>query len=234
MKNLIRFNHDFQDDLGHVLGALMGHRPIALSRFADGEIAFCQGHKLHKTADKWKYDGDDTPFALAMREALTDNLDDYYLGLGCPCCDKPTHDWLMDKATTPGDSRTFSNVMVNGNYARFKKFIDQQKMLLKCELVGCFELATIKVPANAINPAFDYSDTVERLLAAKRPILVAAGPLSCVLIWEYWSQVPKDERQPIIDVGSALDPMLKGRTTRRYQKSGTPTSTKECRWFVDP
>lgn len=226
------FTQDFNQDLNVLFFRIKSNYRFALNRFADGERSFCAGYKLHRTADKWKYDGDDTPFALAMREALNYVAEAYSLGLPCPCCDRKGHDWYMATVPTPLKNITYSNLMVNGNYARFKQFAEEQKLLDRCELVGCTDRATIKVPVNAINPPFDYAETLDKMKEANRPILVAAGPLTCVLIYQYWKDTTLAKRQWILDVGSALDVQCKNRTTRRYQRQGSLTSRKVCTWHV--
>ena len=75
---------------------------------------------------------------------------------------------------------------------------------------------------------FDLDELVTRLLAVDRPILVSAGPLSAVLIHQYWQRAT--HKQIILDVGSALDERTKGRRTRAYQTPGTRTAELVCRW----
>lgn len=226
------FNKDYEVLTRRIAAAIeapSSHR-FALSRFADGELAFCAGFKKHRTADGWKYNGGDTPFALAMREAISADMDGMYYGVSCPCCDPKGHAWYMANMRTPPARITFSNIFVNANYARFKEFANRVSLRDRVVLVGCTDAADIRIPVNAINPPFDYAPTIDAMERADKPILVAGGPMSCVLIHRYWVRCG---RRAVVDIGSALDPEIRNKNSRGYHR-GAPTARKVCRWSTSP
>jgi hypothetical protein len=81
-----------------------------------------------------------------------------------------------------------------------------------------------------VNSDFDLDALVRRLLAVRRPILVSAGPAACVIVHEYWQRAVPEQRQVIVDVGSAIDELTKGRKTRQYQVPGTRNAQLVCTW----
>jgi hypothetical protein len=146
---------------------------------------------------------------------------DYYVGISDGCCDREAHDWFLERLRVPLRQVTFANIFVNGNYRRFRA-LDLSRTALVSSAGGEFT-----VPEHLINTDFDLDALVEQLLRVDRPILVAAGPASCVLIHKYWLRAGKN-RQTIVDVGSALDEVIKGRRTRMYQVPGSPTADRIC------
>ena len=84
------------------------------------------------------------------------------------------------------------------------------------------------VPRNAVNPLFDYQPLLKQLFEVDRPILVAAGPIAKILIYDYWRLAPR--KQVIVDIGSVLDPMIYGRPTRGYHNGRDTHTQRVCHW----
>jgi 2-polyprenyl-3-methyl-5-hydroxy-6-metoxy-1,4-benzoquinol methylase len=196
--------------------------PFAFVRFGDGERSICRGLPL-VNCDGWQYDGRASQFAADLNAALTYSAPDYYLGISDGCCDRESRDWFLERRKVPLDQVTFANIFVNGNYRRFRA-LD----LAHAALVSCAG-GDFTVPEHVINTDFDLDALVEQLLAVDRPILVAAGPAACVLIHKYWQRAGA-RRQIIVDIGSALDEVVRGRRTRGYHHPESPTATRICRW----
>jgi 2-polyprenyl-3-methyl-5-hydroxy-6-metoxy-1,4-benzoquinol methylase len=216
----MRFTQDFERDFDQI--DFTGRKPFAFVRFGDGERSICRGVPITAVQDGWAYDGKQSQFSADLNAALTYSAPDYYVGISDGCCDQEARDWFLERVQVPLQQITFANIFVNGNYRRFKQ-LDLSGTALVSSEGGDFA-----VPGDLINGAFDFDGLVERLLRVDRPILVAAGPASCVIIHKYWLKAVK--KQTIVDVGSALDEKLKGRKTRRYQVPGSPTAERICQW----
>jgi 2-polyprenyl-3-methyl-5-hydroxy-6-metoxy-1,4-benzoquinol methylase len=197
-------------------------RPFAFVRFGDGERSICRGAPI-TNCDGWAYDGSRSQFAVDLNASLAYNDSSYYIGISDSCCDPRAHEWLLQRVTVPLEQVTFANIFVNANYRRFRK-LDLSKTALVSSEGGEFT-----VPEHLINSDFDLDALVEQLLCVDRPILVAAGPASCILIHKYWMRAGEN-RQTIVDIGSALDEVIKGRRTRSYHHPGSPTANRVCRW----
>lgn len=219
----LHFNHDFRQDLEqvHFTG-----EPYALIRFGDGERAFCTGSPMTSSAERWHFDGKPSSLSQYVLRAATQHIPGINIGISCPCCDRPAAVWYREHAGTPPDQVTYANIFVNANYQRFM----QKFGVLKRSdyvLVACRN-GDITVPSNAINPPVCMDTVVKEMLRASKLILVAAGPVKCELILRYW-EAAKD-KQIVVDVGSALDPIIHGKGTRRYHTKGSPTSIRSCVW----
>src|SRR5262249_23215750 len=151
---------------------------FAFVRFGDGERSICRGRPI-VNCDGWSYDGAASRFAAELNASLTDTDPDYYLGISDGCCDRETRDWFLERIRAPLAHVTFANIFVNGNYRRFRR-LDLSGTALVASAGGDFT-----VPEHLINTDFDLDGLVDRLLTVDRPILVAAGPASCVLIHQY-------------------------------------------------
>lgn len=214
----IRFTQDFLSDFEQfdLFGA-----PFAFARYADGERAICMGNPI-VGCDGWEYPGGRTRFAEDLLASLHCTEPDFYYGISDGCCDRPARDWYLDHLRVPLDQVTFSNIFVNWNYRRF-----QQLNLQGAVIVGC-EASDFAVPSNVLSTPFDFDALVTELLAVDCPILVAAGPASGIIIHKYWQRASR--KQVIVDVGSAIDELLRGKKTRPYQERGTRTAELVCRW----
>jgi 2-polyprenyl-3-methyl-5-hydroxy-6-metoxy-1,4-benzoquinol methylase len=195
--------------------------PFAFVRFGDGERAICMGKPV-QAQDGWSYDGRATAFSAELNAALHYNAPGYHLGISDGCCDPAAKEWYLQHVKVPLERLTFANIFVNANYRRFRQ-IDTSYMVTVASEGGDYW-----VPEDLVNGNFDLDRLVERLLSVDRPILVSAGPASCIIIHKYWQRAVK--RQVIIDVGSAIDERTKGRKTRQYQVPGTRTADLCCVW----
>ena len=214
----MRFTQDFLTDFDQF--DFRG-RPFAFVRFGDGERSICRGVPL-TNCDGWRYDGAASQFAADLNASLAHVDPDYYIGISDGCCDRAARDWFLERIRVPLEQITFANIFVNGNYRRFRQ-LDLSGTVLVSSTGGDFT-----VPEHLINSDFDLDGLVDELLDVDRPILMAAGPASCVLIHKYWLR--PGPKQTIVDVGSALDEVTKGRKTRGYHHPGSPTAGRICRW----
>jgi hypothetical protein len=197
--------------------------PFAFARFADGERAICMGQAING-ADGWRYPGGASPVRDALLAALHYVNPDYYIGISDGCCDPEAKAWYLREVQLPLSQVTFSNIFVNGNYVRFKQ-LDLSDVAVVASEGGDFW-----VPVDMLNTSFDIDKLVERLLRVNRPILISAGPSSCVIIHRYWMRASANQRQVIVDVGSAIDERTKGRATRQYHVPGTRNAELVCSW----
>lgn len=212
------FTHDFQEDFKKI--DLKRH-PFALARFGDGEMAICSGRAV-KVSDGWSFGGGENQFSSLLNQALRADLEGFHIGISCRCCDAKGNAWYRANVQAPEERWTFANIFANGNYDAFLK-LD----LANTALVSC-RGGDVSVPQHAIHDNLDLDEILCQLFALDRPILVAAGPLSCILIHQYWLRAPR--KQVIIDIGSSLDPILHGRPTRAYHREEHVNRRKVCIW----
>lgn len=205
------FTFDHKRDFEAVLAAT---EPFALVRFGDGEAALLTG-KAHKAANgEWSVGTAGSWITPALRESLARVADGYCVGLPPGCC-LPAHVKLHHEARVPVASRTFATLFLHGNLERTPELIEA----LQPVFVG--RLGSIMVPDRGVEAPCDLDGIVEQMLAVERPMLVSAGPLANVLIDRYWQQQAPERRQIVLDVGSALDRALSGKSSRHYHQGWT-------------
>lgn len=227
---------DFTKSFNFFKAKLEAGDPFALARFGDGELNILRGVMVGNK--EFQYDGDEE-FSSMLMEAFTFRHPDYYVGIGCPCCigDKDFR-WMRDTSGQNADHITYNNIFVNSNYRRFLLEIDPIFMERHAIFIGpeegqssleySYEVA-FSIPKNAWRFAEEYVLKLEKLIAHKplpRIFLFSAGPLSEVLIHRAMEINPNNT---YIDIGSTLDPIIFGHSTRQYHQ-GFGTADKVCHW----
>lgn len=220
---------DFAQDLQELINLLESGRRFAFSRFGDGEYLICEGipARVDKPAEHWISGPDSQEFKQRLNQALLLPPDpDFYFGLMCPCCDKVASSWLV--ARVPISSQvTFATLLTNSNYRVWNQYYHDSKLRERSILVSSAG-GDFQVPRNAVNLDWGLDSLVSTLIQqADKPILVAAGPASNVIIHQYWI---KGGSQAVLDVGSSLDPEIHGIKTRSYQMPETVCYNKVCTW----
>jgi hypothetical protein len=218
------FTHSFKADLRKI--RFTGN-PYAFIRLGDGERAICMGVAITPRTELWHYHGGDTAVSAAIKELVYKHEPGIKLGISCSCCDRKAAIWYRKNVATPAKDITFANLFVNSNYREFMSMIDRLGRN-NYTLVAC-KSADITVPENALTDDYDPAETVKEMLLSTKPILVAAGPVKCKLILDYW-RLAKN-KQIVVDIGSTLDPIIHGKETRRYHSPDSPTASRVCTWL---
>lgn len=208
----MKFTHSFADDLSLLLAELDSGRPFAFNRFADGELAILEGRDI-PTADGWSAVNVSDKFRERLKAALTYRDKDYYVGIGCPCCNRDEWQRLMKLAgREPDDPQvTTSNLFANGNWATSARSLTR---------FMSFRGNGINLVNDDIARIDSLCDSLEK--ACKAPLMLACGPAAKIIIHTLWM---RGVRIPLIDVGSALDS-----SGRSYHDPDHPNRKKICQW----
>jgi len=194
-------------------------QPFALARFGDGEKAIL--HNIPCNRKGFKFDPEkDQKFRMNLIKALKLKMKDYFVGISR----KPElFSWYQNMVQSQSlDAALF----INENYLDFINKIvplfQTRDIILVCNKKAKFENLPFKcekihyISDNAWkNDIWDnlFFDLVWAL--DTKIVLVAGGPYSCTLIAELWKDLPY---HLFIDIGSALDPYLYGKKTRKYHE----------------
>lgn len=231
---MIKFTHDFVKDFDLIAKAIVEQEPFAFVRFGEGEAKICRGEATRRV-DSWSYPGGETYISKYMNGVLKNHLDDFYVGIPCKCCDPEGWDWFRQQVDVEADYVSYANMFVNGNYTSFMYLYDSH-LAKNSFLVGCYDGADYKIPRNAIEQVligtWKINNLMTALLRVDKPILLAAGPLANMVAYEYWVRQAENLKQPIIDIGSTLDPKFKGKGTRRYHNAKHKNRKKVCKWLT--
>jgi len=209
----MKFTQDAGKDLDIFCKAFAaGKEQIGLARFGDGEERIYMGGTYH-CSDGWVSRPSESS---ALRKRLGDSIrfshPNYYVGFRHPRNLK-LYCWAVKNVKTP-PSRMFDPCLfVNSRWSKARKFFS--KVRKNCFLVGSGEGVNYRIPANCIEPEYNWKKLLDKLLTVKKPILLAAGPLANVLVMEY---LERGGKQSIIDIGTVLDYEMFGKSTRRYMR----------------
>lgn len=210
----------FQADFARVLDL---SRPVALSRFHDGELRLLRGEP-YKARSGWSI-SQESWLRPRLEKALRAELDDYLVGISPPC-DFPQGTAFYLSHVRP-NRRTFATLFWHANYHQFVAALQGP---LKGACIVTSGRGHYQVPANGVATRWDLDGLVTQLLEERRPILVAAGPCACVIVHEYWCRQRPELRQPILDVGAAVDPVVHGKSTRDFHDPASILRNHSCSW----
>lgn len=200
---------------------------FALIRFADGEQYVLEDKTL-TNCDYWTYKMGSI-LSQHLNEALKLINTNVYYGISGPSDNVETCNYYLNKIPNTHNI-TFSNVFVNENYSKWKKFLEEER---ECFLIACnipkmigkiYVRDSLKIDELLVNKWDScWEDYFSKMKVISKKYtgmlyLVSAGPLSEVFIHRMYIENPKNI---YIDVGSSIDEFVKGRKTRPYQKEGT-------------
>lgn len=225
---MICFIQDHKKDLEILKSAILDNEIMYFSRFGDGEkLAIeknpCGGDGWAANRTQVKND----ELAKAMYNSLIYIHKDYYIGISCPCCDLRSNKFYIRNVKLDKSHITYANIFSNANILIAENFIRELLLSGKVDVVGCEEEATIKIPKNVVEPLVDPTLYLEQIAnSTKNIILLAAGPYSCILIYEYLLRnMPS---KTIIDIGSVFDGAC-GRKTRKLHEADHMNRRKVCK-----
>ncbi len=228
------FTQDFATDFELLLGAWTAREPFAFARFGDGEAAILRERpvpfRVQRPTETWDSKNIPGRFRAELWDSLRYKDEGYYVGMQCPACSDISAKYLRENVSTPLDRQTYAELFCYQNWHR----IDRAKFTDACIVTSSSRpeqegVDSLLIPINAAE-ILDAADTVEALLEVRKPILVAAGPFSNVVIHQYWTKQLPELRQPIVDIGSALDPWLHDTCTRDYQNAWHYRAQRFCTW----
>jgi hypothetical protein len=236
---MYRLNLDFESSLNYILGKVESGEPVAVSRFGDGECLLMTEGRVHGQAlkvDGWAHPGGQSLLGKALNEVAEN--DQLIQGISCRCHQPKFHDVLVEKCK---GVTTFACVFINGNYTEFCRSLHkiQKPIFLIASKKTIFPIswpASISglylVPGDCVNVFESDFERLRRdmkLIASTWKdslILLSAGPLATVFVHWLWQFNPAIQA---LDVGSALDPYLFRKETRRYHNATHRDRSAKCK-----
>ena len=206
----LALTHSFVDDF-------LVHDPFANNfafvRLGSHESAIYLGNRSTKNAVR------------TFRRAVESRVAGYHVGIPCPDCHQEVHEKLSRSIKVPASRVTYDNVLADDNHERFKmKYYSVRHHIT---IVAPSDAADVVLPPD-VDFGWDYRHVLKQMRESTKPIFVAAGPISTVLIHEYWTKTSNP--QTIMDVGSTIDPLIYGKTTKEYHDENYPASQRVCQW----
>lgn len=256
---------DFRRHFWMLQSKLKSGENFAFSRYSDGEMNIMQNQHLVLDNKSTRLDGkkvgityDDTDhkeFNPTKHGALRDKLmeayryhiDNYFVGLSCPCCvGKYNNDWMKHERGGDDAHLTWANLFVNANYPYFLEHVvpllSGKNVVFICNEKSTFDKLPFKVKKdfrigqnamiNNIGLIEEIGDWIGENDIRDHVFLFSASTLSNILIYELYKKYPDNT---YIDVGTTLHPMTDMPIQRNYLrgywlKSGNTEIRKYCTW----
>lgn len=213
---------NFSAELERVLDT---KRRYAFARFHDGELALLRGEP-YRARSGWSVDGP-TWLSEPLAAALEYRDPRYVVGISPPCDLPQATAWYRKhtRGRKTSQDLTYATLFMHANYpaarAKLSALVDAGAVVVSCR--G----GNVTVPRGIRQP-WDIDDIVARLVESKTPILLACGPAAAVIVHRYCLATDGSSRQPILDVGAALDQRLHGKATREYMRDASALRTHAC------
>ena len=237
---------DYRTDLQFFIDKLLKKQPFSFARFNDGELYiilkeayYCYDFQFDPdfTGDKLLIDS----ISKKLKEALSWQHENYFVGIICPhCFGTHVHEQMKKMSKQPLDHLTWGSLFYNANYIPFLKnmipFFAQTKSLyfLGSEK-GDFSSLPFKVkkyyplPRNLWKKSHDEILEVVKEDIIKESIeeaifLICAGPSAAILVKELCAFSPSNT---YLDMGSVFDLWLFKDASRNYLRGVRFTP---CKW----
>jgi hypothetical protein len=229
---------DFKLDFQEMTDMILGSKPFAFMRFADGEIGVMKGKRV-LGSDSWISPDRMTLLGEDLLQAISRVDQSIYYGISCQCCDIEGQNYLLELIKNERQNITFSNLFVNGNYKNFIDFIKTIKekvYVIANESAGFYNFPLsisgfIPIPNDCVNywetNREQIKDVLKQNLSTEENqlFLISAGPMSEAIIDYLWQINPKNR---YVDVGSSIAEFIHGRPIRDFAHVNSPYHNKNC------
>ena len=238
---------DFDADFIKFTKMIVSDNNFSYARYADGEVMLMKGIPVGINTqaflqDKWSSTDHISLLGLDLLKTLLHTESNYYYAITSPNQSLSDYTFLSSNIKQHTDNITFSDLWINANYPKFKKFI--MNLDIPVNLIAnqnCVSQKNIPLIIKDIFPIKNdcvnyYQNNKEQLLIdvsdfVKNKInelfFISAGPLSEIIIHQAYSTNPNNK---YIDVGSAIDEFVHGRATRPYMIPNSFYATQKILW----
>lgn len=238
----------FDGDFNKFLNKIKNNEHFSLSRWGDGELSIIEGKPIDlrwKGNGEFRYDPNMDDYIGVRNKMIvsyTNQDDNYYIGIACPCCvGQEKYEYMKKKSRQDEEHLTWANIFVNANYRRtINELIPELKNHIvnlvinknsKLDKLPFISNKVWYVGTDAWNADYYLIDEITKYIKDNNNqneiFLFAAGPFANILTYELWEYGSK--KNTYIDIGSILDPYLQLKLTRGYHL-GAPTLNKVCIW----
>ncbi len=238
---------DHRKDFLEAIEKIKKSDSFAISRCADGEAGVLRNETIGNK-DGWLYKKNvDLVFRSDLRKSLTCRDDNFVYGISSRNVDERNYLFLRKFIQQDLSCLTFSDIWVNANYDLFNEVFLETLNRTKKDIIvvtnpkakiGRLEESMrikdlIPVKGNCVKywvKNKEYFKAVLDLGASlneKVIFLIAAGPLSGIIIFHMWNV---NRNNIYLDIGSALDPIMFNRASRNYHKVDHPDRVIVDKW----
>ena len=237
----------FIEDFYKFKNKILNKENFAYTRYADGEVKLMNGMAVGMNTQAFQSDGWSCQAKMYklgedLIESLKHEESNYFYAITSPNQSAFDYEFLIDRIKQPESNITFADLWINGNYDKFKSFVFNElnepvyviasedganKNLHPLNVCGYYSVPKDCVNYYETNHEKIKNDMKELAKHNDTLFFVSAGPMSEALIHELYSN---NSNNRYIDVGSAIDEIIRGIKTRPYMYNNTIYSKEIVTW----
>ena len=226
------------DHLEFFLNKLENNEPFGIIRPGDGEYAIIKDRAI-STSDNWNYHPGGI-LSQDLKEALQTTIPNFYIGISCPDCSQQIYNDMIELIKCLPEHITYANIFCNRNWIAFITYMKPREFVYVGP--GKVESADFKITKRFNVPELlvhnwdiirdDFLNDLDLFIGSYSNTIIcfSAGPISKILVPRYMKMFPSNT---YLDVGSAFDLFLKGRTNRMYLNDSQQYAQQVCS-FIGP
>ena len=236
---------DFKNELYFFIDLISCQIPFSFIRFGDGENLIMKGEKIPTTQDNWFWNATNSKFQDSLIESSSICTHNYgFIGIPCKNWINVSRSILSFSKCSSAKYMSYATLFINKNYELFREWIvrfvnssNRWKIILVANSIvnenisWAYKFFPI---SDHLIDNFDYYSIslisqLSNLAKQKNLIfLISAGPAANIII----SILIKINNNNIyIDLGSSIEFLTKGYTTRAYAQNGE-TANHSCEPFI--
>ena len=237
---------EFETELYFFISLISCKIPFSFSRFGDGEASIMKGNKVVAIADKWRWELKNQKIREGLIESsnICTNYNNY---IGIPC-----KNWINVSKTILSYSNcssskfmSYATVFINNNFYIFKNWLinfinnsNRWKIILvansKINLNISWAYKFYNIPDHIVEIWDQFRiDLLSKLSEeAKKSDLIffiSAGPAANIIV-SYLTKI--NNKNIYIDLGSSIEFITKGYSTRPYSDKKSKYATQKCESFI--
>lgn len=228
----------FLNDLKFFESLIEKKQHFCITRFGDGERLIIENRPVGNA--EFRYNGGDSWIAKELKNSISFDKENYFIGIPCPCCQpRDRCEYMKELSGLPPERITWANIFVNSNYKYFKssiipKFSTYKKIIfvgrgttknLPFDVFKHFKTSK-NSHVNDLHLIEEIETFINKENISDCLFIVAAGPFANVLCYKLFE---KFDNNTFIDVGSTLDLLQGLGASRNYLAQGALIN-KVCVW----
>lgn len=220
--------------------------PFSFSRFGDGEASIMKGNKVVAITDKWHWDQKNQKIREELIESSSICINENnYIALPCKNWINVSKTILSYSKCTSSKFMSYATVFINNNYDIFHNWIinfinnpNRWRIILiansKINLNISWAYKFYSIPDHIVEIWEQFSihflkQISEEAKESDLIFFISAGPVANIIV-SYLTKI--NNKNIYIDLGSSIEFITKGYSTRPYSNKKSIYASQRCESFV--
>jgi hypothetical protein len=236
---------DFQEEFLFISSLISCKIPFSFIRFGDGEDFIMRGQSIKTDNDNWKWEHKHKKFRESLIQSSSIcTYPNSFISLPCENWSNISKSILSFSNCTSSKFMSYATLFINKNYQIFKNWLIHfikssnrwnivllANSIIKKNISWAYKF--FPIPEHLIENWEKYSTFLlpklsEEVKQNNLIFFISAGPAANIII-SYLSKI--NNKNIYIDVGSSIEFITKGYSTRDYSKRKSKYSKQKCKPF---